>query len=561
LRFEIPDTQRAIQLVGQHALRLNDKKPVVPPGPYQVLCRVEAVGLCFSDLKLLQQFSRHARKGEIVSGIEPAVLKELPSYVPGEAPTVPGHETVVRVWAVGDAVTRFRPGERYLVQTDYRWLRTADGNAAFGYNFEGALQEFVLMDERVITSPEGESMLIPASEQFAASAIALVEPWACVEDAYATQERRTLKAGGRMLVAAEAAMREQTFAGFLRRYGNPAHITWLSRTCDPPRSEAQVLRVADPGDLVGASYDDIIYFGARPEAVEGLFSKLAPHGLLNVVLCGGQLGRPVAVAVGRVHYGGIRVIGTSGHDPALSMGTIPTSGEIRRDDRVHVVGAGGPMGVMHVIRDVCLGLDNVAIVASDIDAERLAALSRIAGPLASEHGVSFRAHDSREPGPSESFTYTILMVPAPALVSEAVARSDRHAIVNVFAGIPAEVTAQMDLDRYIEKQIYLTGTSGSVLADMRTVLAKVEAGTLDTNLSVAAVCGLEGAPEGMTAVEKRGIPGKIIVYPACRGLRLIKLEQMAESMPRVAALLANGLWNFRAENALLGSCGDGRSRT
>ena len=85
---------------------------------------------------------------------------------------------------------RFKAGERYLVQTDYRWLPTKSSNAAFGYNFEGALQEFVLVDERVITAPDGESMFIPAPEDLSASAIALCEPWACVEDAYVEKQRR-----------------------------------------------------------------------------------------------------------------------------------------------------------------------------------------------------------------------------------------------------------------------------------------------------------------------------------------------------------------------------------
>jgi hypothetical protein len=72
------------------------------------------------------------------------------------------------------------------VQTDYRWLRTPGGERGFGYDLEGALQEYVLLDERIITSPEGESMLIPVPEKFSASAIALVEPWARVEDSCAT---------------------------------------------------------------------------------------------------------------------------------------------------------------------------------------------------------------------------------------------------------------------------------------------------------------------------------------------------------------------------------------
>ena len=181
----LPETQYAVQLVGPDKLFLNKSKEVFKPGRHQILCRVEAVGLCFSDLKLLKQFSSHVRKSEIVSGIDREVLKEIPSYVPGEAPTVPGHEAVVRIEAIGPGVENFKLGERYLVQTDYRWLPTASSNASFGYNFEGALQEYVLMDERVITSPEGDSMLIPVSEEFSGSAIALVEPWACVEDAYA----------------------------------------------------------------------------------------------------------------------------------------------------------------------------------------------------------------------------------------------------------------------------------------------------------------------------------------------------------------------------------------
>ena len=68
----IPETQYAVQLVGPSELRLNTAKPVIRPGPTQVLARIEAVGLCFSDLKLLKQFAGHARKGEILSGIDPA---------------------------------------------------------------------------------------------------------------------------------------------------------------------------------------------------------------------------------------------------------------------------------------------------------------------------------------------------------------------------------------------------------------------------------------------------------------------------------------------------------
>ncbi len=137
----IPKTQYAVQLVGPGELVLNREKPVLRPKGFQILGKVEATGLCFSDLKLLRQFTDHPRKGEVVSGIEQDVLSSIPSYVPGEKPTVPGHETVVRIVAIGDQVRNHTIGERCLVQTDYRTLRTTAGsNAAFGYNFEGGLQ-------------------------------------------------------------------------------------------------------------------------------------------------------------------------------------------------------------------------------------------------------------------------------------------------------------------------------------------------------------------------------------------------------------------------------------
>ena len=132
-------------------------------------------------------------------------LAEMAHYVPGEKPTVPGHEAVVRIVKVGEGVDHFKVGERYVVETDYRWLPTEKSNAAFGYNFEGGLQEYVLFDERVITSPDGELMLIPAPEDLSASALALVEPWACVEHAYGERQRRELKNGGAVLVATTRA--------------------------------------------------------------------------------------------------------------------------------------------------------------------------------------------------------------------------------------------------------------------------------------------------------------------------------------------------------------------
>jgi L-sorbose 1-phosphate reductase len=552
---DLPETQYAVQLVGPDKLVLNKSKEVFRPGRHQILCRVEAVGLCFSDLKLLKQFSSHVRKSEIVSGIDLNVLREIPSYVPGDAPTVPGHETVVRIEAVGPAVNDFEPGQRFLVQTDYRWLRTATSNGAFGYNFEGALAEYVLMDERVTTSPEGDSMLLPVGEELSGSAVALVEPWACVEDAYVSAERTGLKKDGQMLIVADTKPQEHVFQNLFNQYGRPAKITWVSNFPEPADLNVAITQAADVAMLPDAGYDDIIYFGSAPEVVEALFVKIAGNGLLNIVLCGGRFGRDVTTMVGRVHYGGIRIVGTTGSNPAESMEIIPSTDEIRPGDKINVVGAGGPMGMMHVIRNICQGVEGVSMFAGDVDDSRLDALTKVAAPLAQKNGVAYKPYNPTKEKIGERFDYTVLMAPVPALVAAAVQSAADRGLINIFAGIPATVSGPIDLDTYIEKRLYFIGTSGSTLDDMKRMLAKVESGRLDTNVSVAAVCGLEGATNGIRAVEKRLIAGKIIVYPACRGMGLVRLEELNEEMPDVAACLNDGLWTKQAEQKLLENYG------
>lgn len=518
---QIPVQQRAVQLVGPDELRLNASKPVPRPGPHQILARVEVTGLCFSDLKLLKQFESHVRKSDVITRLAPDVLRQIPSYAPNSAPTVPGHETVVRVVEVGPSVTGVKVGDRRLVQTDYRWLKTANSNAAFGYNFEGALQEYVLLDERVITSPEGESMLLPAAGDLSASAIALVEPWACVEDSYVVRERQAPKKNGRSMTI-----------------GGPGfHAAMLDGVPDE-------------------SLDDIVFLGADAALLEKAFTKIAKNGVVNIVQRGEKFGRPVNTPVGRVHYGNVRITGTTGSDPAAGYAAIPPSGEIHANDSINVVGAAGPMGTMHVIRNICQGVPGIRVLGGDMNDERLAALQRLAGPLAARTGVPFQTYNAKTSPQKGPFNYLALMVPVPALVEASVHQAAPRAVINIFAGIPATVWHPISLDAYVEKQCYFIGTSGSVLEDMKIVLKKVESRSLDTNLSVAAISGLDGAIDGIRAVEKQLVPGKILVYPSCRGLKLTPLTELTQALPDVAGKLKDGVWTREAEAALLHHFGE-----
>ena len=90
--------------------------PVV--GPRDVLVRVEAVGLCGTDL--------HVLDGE---------------FAPTVFPIIPGHETSGIVEAVGAEVTEFKPGDRVSVDptlTCGDCSFCADGHANLCENWNGS---------------------------------------------------------------------------------------------------------------------------------------------------------------------------------------------------------------------------------------------------------------------------------------------------------------------------------------------------------------------------------------------------------------------------------------
>lgn len=517
----LPTKQTAVQLIGSKQLRLNPDKPVPVPGPRQFLVKTEAVGLCFSDMKLLAQFSGHVRKSEVLDGIGSNVLEGLSSYVPGEKPTVPGHEVCCHVVAVGEGVTAYKVGDRFIVQADYRPLKTAGSNGAFGYNFEGGLQEYVLLDERVTGDPENEdSFMIPVPKSGPASRLALVEPWACVENSYSNPERHLLLPMGRNLLVCFDDMKAAS--GF--------------------RMDAVLFdEIQEPGESV----NELILFSPTAEGVEACGRYLAKNGRMIILQMGRKLGRKVKVDVGRLHYMGQRIIGTTGGDLATALQMAPHSGELDESDRVLVVGAGGPMGQMHVIRS--LASSDGEVVATDTSSERLEALGRKLGAWPGRWQTKL----SSELGREETFNMVALMAPVPSLVQDAIERCRPGGKVNIFAGIPVGTIAELDIDRIIEHRIFLFGTSGSEPKDMRVVLQQTLENTLDTNLSVAAVSGMAGAIDGLHAVEARTLEGKIVVYPPLTSMPLIPLNELDRWYPSVAALLKDGQWTESAEAELL----------
>lgn len=113
--------------------------PKPKPGPYQVLVRMEASGLCHTDI--------HAWRGDWP-------VKPTP-------PFIPGHEGVGIVEKVGRNVTRVAEGDRVAIP----WLATACGHCEYcvtgwetlceaqqnsGYSVDGSYAEYALADSRYV---------------------------------------------------------------------------------------------------------------------------------------------------------------------------------------------------------------------------------------------------------------------------------------------------------------------------------------------------------------------------------------------------------------------------
>jgi alcohol dehydrogenase, propanol-preferring len=144
--MRIPETMHAMVLEAPKTPLQYREVPVPRPGPEQVLIRVQACGVCRTDL--------HIVDGELT---EPKL------------PLIIGHEIVGQVAAVGEKVARFRAGDRIGVP----WLGWTCGQCRFcrrgrenlcdaprftGYTLDGGYAEYAVADQHyTFHLPEGYS--------------------------------------------------------------------------------------------------------------------------------------------------------------------------------------------------------------------------------------------------------------------------------------------------------------------------------------------------------------------------------------------------------------------
>ncbi len=537
---------------GLDSLRVEEVD-VPKHGPDELLIRQDACGLCFSDTKVIALGKDHPRM----------VGRDLASN-----PVTLGHEVSCTVIGVGAELEgRFSLGDRFIVQADVFYKGVS---MAYGYAISGGLAEYSIIPKAMIDGDEG-CYLLPLAASDGYVETALVEPWACVVAAYNQDHRTGIRADGRLLVIVGETDQALDWSGAFT--GNPSSVVVVGTDeSGLPELQAKTAvtreSVSDWAELnaahtSGEGFDDIVILGAVPaEIVERAASTLANHGIMNLVGCP-SFGRKLNLDIGRIHYNWHHYVGT----PSLRIadGYVEERGaDLKAGGLAWFIGAGGPMGQMHVQRAVQHPRPPRTIVATDIDAERLQSVADRFGADAAARGVELVVINPKTMSAADfdaelnrlsegcGFDDVVSLVPVAVLIEHAVNHLADGAWFNIFAGVARGTMADLDADAVVARRVRYLGSSGSSIADMRETLAKVESRELSTNSSLAAIGGMRAAREGLAAVKEGRFPGKTLIFPLIPDLPLTPLTDLKDSYPTVHALLKDGqFWTQAAEDEFL----------
>ncbi len=536
-------------------------------GPAELLVRQDACGLCFSDTKVIALGENHPRMTGRNLATDPVTL---------------GHEVSVTVVGVGSELAgRFNIGDRFVIQADVFYKGKS---MAYGYAIKGGLAEYSVITTPIIDGDEG-CYLLPIKPDTGYVESALTEPWACVVSAYAQSHRDGIKNGGKTLVIC-APTPDAPGCGIevLFKEGHiPASVLLLSSTeglCNSFISSLAAKNInvtyKSNEDLSninwtelkssatdGAGFDDIFLTGApTPEVIEGAAVTVADHGVVALVGLT-DVPRKLTLDIGRIHYNWHFYLGTT-LDKIETLYDEPRSADLHEGGLTWIIGAGGPMGQMHVQRAVLHKNGPRRIVCTDVDAVRLQSVADRFGADAKARGVdlitlnpkvlgqeAFNAEIERL-GEGRGYDDILSMVPVAALIEHAQAYLAPGGWFNIFAGVARGTMASLDVNRIVKDRVRFIGSSGSSLSDMRNTLQRVEDDDLSTNASLAAVGGMSAAREGLQAVKEGWFPGKTLIFPLIHDMPLTPLPDLKEKYPSVYALLKDGtFWTQEAEEELL----------
>lgn len=551
-RGPIPRRMLKWFLYGQGIESLKIAEVPVPEiGPDEILVRQDANGLCFSDTKVIALGNNHPRMQGRDLATDPATL---------------GHEVAVTVVKVGEnRKAMFSVGDRFIVQADVFYKGVS---MAYGYAISGGLAQYSVIPTPMIDGDEG-CYLLPVARDTGYAETALVEPWACVVGAYNQSHRGGPAADGHMLILAGEGASQADLAslfGTTIQFRSLVIVGPASAELAPEVTAERLDHVEDWAALKARrtgdhGFDDILVLGqVDPQQVEEAAALLANHGIVNFT---GpyRFARNLTLDIGRIHYNWHHYVGTTSLNP-LDAYQENRGADLEPGGAAWFIGAGGPMGQMHVQRAVMHPNPPAVVVGTDIDAGRLATLVDRYTQTAQRRGIRLIALNPKEMSPQEfdgrlrevsggGFDDIVSLVPVPALIEHATGFLADGAWFNVFAGVARGTMASINVNDIRERRVRYVGSSGSSIADMKQTLAMVESGDLSTNASLAAIGGMRAAAEGLAGVRDGRFPGKTLIFPLIEDMPLMALTQLKDVYPTVYAKLADGkFWTREAEDEL-----------
>jgi threonine dehydrogenase-like Zn-dependent dehydrogenase len=535
----------------------RDGRPIETPmpeyGPDELLVRHDACGLCFSDIKVITLGPEH-----------PRIYRDMK-----QEPVVLGHEVSMTVVGVGENLRgQYKVGDRFVIQAD---IYVGGKTCAYGYMIQGGLSKYGVIDRRILNGDDG-NYLIRMKPQTGYAESALTEPWACVIASYQLEYRTSLRDGGTTWIIGSTSSAHRPAAYTVSRgldsRSRPARL--LLTDVPPDFSQwlkgrahglgMEVIDIPDPAAPSVDKMDDIVVLGPDPDIIETVSPRLADHGIL-AILADAPFPRPVSVDIGRVHYDHWLYVGSTQPDVAAAYAQLSARSSLKPGGKAWFVGAGGPMGRMHVQRAIQLTQGPGTIVCTDVNDLRLDDLRTSFEQEAVARGIEFtclnptrqddyRAGMRRFEG--QGFDDIVVLAPIPAVISDAARYLAAEGSMNIFAGVARGTMAKLDLSDIYLRPVRFFGHSASAIADLRLMLHQAESGELSPNRSVAAIGSLSAARDGLKAVKDTTFPGKVVIFPHIKEMPLTALPDLKNELPSVYARLKDGReWTVEAEQEFL----------
>jgi len=559
--YQLPQKSFAWNLYGAGMENMGKEgKPepfaIPEPNDDQLLVRIDSVGVCYSDVKILKQGGSHPKLYKRNLSVDPTRL---------------GHEVSLTIIKVGKNLAKeYEPGQRLAVQPD---IYQNGMSTAYGYTIPGGLVQYHCIGKEVLETDAG-ACLLPVDDGMGYAESALLEPWGCVAAAYTQRRRLDPKPGGTMWIIGQSD--DATEFAFSKGLDAPATLVLT----DVPTSiktlvaatQAKIIEKNDLSvdhyealsrDLTEKGFDDIVMLNPTSANVVGQVARfIARRGTLNLV--GAKpLDGLVQVDFGRLHYDYIAFVGNNGTDIAASYGEARNRCELRVGGVAVFIGAGGPMGQMHVQRALELPDGPKLIIATEISDERLQTLNDMFAPLAEKHHrtiLFFNPNTAKESFHDFVMQATngqgaddvVVSVPVAKLMEEGDTVMRPDGMLVFFAGVPNGTMGNVNLSNVYLSNAQYTGTSGLTIHDQASVMERRMAGTLSPGRSVAAIGGMETAADAIQSVMDSRYPGKVVIFPQIHNLPLTSLKELPNRMPEVAAKLGEDMmWTNEAEEALI----------